>query len=604
MKTKLLTIREYIRRKAFGLNQGAVEVGVSPEVRASETTFVNDPNEIQKLKIEENNVWYAGDSDRLLNFYTRADIIDYNYDPIYNRNKRTLFWANSASENDYKRTHSGQPRNIVDTICAIMSVPHVAAKTQEQTNRLLEILDENNYSELILKESRPYALVEGWGAYKINWNEDVSDTPILLYYRANAVDFIYRNRRLIAIVYQDYYTDEDEKKYVLFETRRLERREVVDDKTGIRAKKICLIIEKELFLYLNEQSNHIKKVPLDTLPELQDTLPCLVVEDCPYFLGAPLIYYKDSTGMSAGRSIFTGKIDLFDDLDLALSQASNAMKRSTPIEYIDAQYLERDPKTGTPKQPKSFDRKYILVASVLTGDGQMGRQPVTVTQPQIDFSQYSAQAIQILIQIVSGILSPATLGIDVAKNQVAEAQREKEKVTIFTRNDLISTEEKVQKKLMIQLLLADQLMHSEKDYNVISRPVNEDDWGISVKYDEFADSSFEAKLETVLTGWQGGLMSDDMAIEYLHKNSPENVKKRELEFIKSQRENEMALAGRGGEGGSDEELAMLGQVLGGDNPEDALRASNDPREAGERNDVPEISDYKDYEQNRDDRIKR
>jgi len=558
---KLITIKEYIRRKAFGLGSGSIETSISPNVRANETTFINDPNEIQRLKLEEYNVWYAGDSAQILNFYTRADFIDFNYDPIYNRNMRNLFWAQSASESDYKRTHSGQPRNMVDTLSGIVGVPHITSVHEEYNERIKKILEENNYNELLSQEARPLTLVEGWGGWKINFNKDISDTPILLYYRANSVDFIKRNGRLIAIVYQDYYTDEDNNKYVLFETRRLERRELVDEKTGIRAKKLCLIIEKELFKYLNEQNDRIQKVSLDCLEELEDTNPCLIIENCPYFLGGPSVYYYDSTELGYGRSIFTGKIDLFDDLDKALSQASNAVTRSTPIEYIDSQYLERDENTGAPKQPKLFDRKYIMISSVLTGDGQMSRQPVTVTQPQINFTEYNTAATEILLQILNGVMSPATIGLDVAKKDNAASQREKEKVTIFTRNGLIAVEKKEQESLMIQLLIADQLLHSDENYNLIHRLENEEDWGISVKYDEFADASFEAKLETVLAGWQGGIMSDDLAIEYLHKDSPQAIKDRELAFIKEMRENDQKLAGRAG----DEELGELGAILGGSN---------------------------------------
>lgn len=593
-KTTLLTIKEYIRRKAFGIGQGSIETGISPNVRANETTFINDPNEIQRLKLEEYNVWYAGDSAGILNFYTRADFIDFNYDPIYNRNMRNLFWAQSASEQDYKRTHSGQPRNLVDTLSGIVGVPHLGGTNVENKERLKVILKENNYDELLSQEARPLTLVEGWGGWKINFNEDISDTPILLYYRANSVDFIYRNRRLVCIVYQDYYTDDDDKKYVLFETRRLERRDIVDENTGIRAKKLCLIIEKELFRFLNEDVDRIEKVSLTTLPELEDTIPCLIIENCPYFLGAPNIYYHDSTELSPGRSIFTGKIDLFDDLDKALSQSSNAMTRSTPIEYIDSQYLERDENTGQPKQPKLFDRKYIMISSVLGGDGQMNRQPITVTQPQIDFNSYNAAAKEILMQILNGILSPATIGLEVAKDQNALAQREKEKVTIFTRNGIIKTEKAIQESIMYQLLIADQLLHSEENYNTIERPENDADWGITVVYDEFAGASFDAKLETVLTGWQGGLLSDEIAIEYLFSDAPEETREKALKFIEDRRKEEQQLAGRGdGESvPTDDELAELGAALGGDNPEnDAVRGTN-VLDAEERNGVPDLASYK------------
>lgn len=224
----------------------------------------------------------------------------------------------------------------------------------------------------------------------------------------------------------------------------------------------------------------------------------------------------------------------------------------------------------------------------------MNRQPIMVTQPQIDFNSYNAAAKEILMQILNGILSPATIGLEVAKDQNAMAQREKEKVTIFTRNGIISMEKEIQTSLMYQLLIADQLLHSEKDYNTIERPENEKDWGVTVVYDEFAGASFDAKLETILTGWQGGLVSDDMAIEYLHSDSPEEVRKRELDFIKERREEDKEIAGRTEDPKavpSDEELAELGAVLGGDNEaNDAVRGTN-PLDVKERNDIPNITDY-------------
>jgi hypothetical protein len=234
-----------------------------------------------------------------------------------------------------------------------------------------------------------------------------------------------------------------------------------------------------------------------------------------------------------------------------------------------------------------------MVSSVLTGDGQMARQPVTVTQPTINFESYSNAAIQTLLQILNGVLSPATIGLDIGKKDNADAQREKEKVTIFTRNGLIAMEEPTQKSLMIQLLIADQLLHSQKEYNTIELPESEDDWGISVKYDEFADASFEAKLETVLTAWQGGIMSDEMAIEYLHRSSPEDIKKRELKFIQEQRQNDAMIAGRDGAVPGDDELAELGAVLGGNenNPHNEQMEDVNIEDVSEDNGVPELGNY-------------
>ena len=239
--------------------------------------------------------------------------------------------------------------------------------------------------------------------------------------------------------------------------------------------------------------------------------------------------FDDNNNDCPGRSIFTGKIDLFDDLDQCLSQSANTVRRSTTIEYFDAMYLEKDENTGLPKMPHSFDRKYVSYKGARTGEGLIqGTGPVTATQPKLDFAQYSTEATNILLQIIAGIMSPATLGIDIAKKDNAEAQREKEKVTIFTRNTVMAEEGKTIKTIANDLLCADELMHKGN--------ITNHNYDVYVQYDEFADASFEKKLETVLMGWREGMISDRMAVDYLYGNTlTKDVKDREVKFMENQR---------------------------------------------------------------------
>lgn len=544
-----ITVKEYVRRKALGL-LGLIDSSIDPRVREERLTFVNDINEVLKDKLTEYNVWYAGDADELLNFYTRANMIDYNTDPLYNRNKKSYFWAVSSTENDIKRTHSGQPRNIVDTLVDIIGLPSIFIgddKLEKIDKRLKDILEENNFDRLLLQKARPLTFVEGWGAWKINWDTSLSDNPVLLYYRADAVDFIFRNdKQLVAIIYKDYYQDEKGRNYVLFETRRIEKKEVKDDVTGIKSTVPCLLIEKELF-QITGQSEVLKKMELKDLPQLKDTKESIIVTNFNSFLGAPSIIYEDNHDDVYGRSIFTGKIDLFDDLDQCYSQAANTVRRSTSIEYFNTQYLEKNDE-GMPVMPHAFDRKYIAYKGGRTGDGTFDNNgPVQVVQPRLDFTSYSVEEQNILINILSGIMSPATLGIDVAKKDNAAAQREKEKVTIFTRNTVIYEETKIFKRLANDLLVAWELMHTGQ--------VTCKKYDISVQYEEFADASFENKLETVLAGWQAGIMSDETALKYLHGDRlSEEMFKKELEWVQAQREKS--------EGGG-----MMDSLLGS-NPED------------------------------------
>lgn len=588
MFNKSVTVKEYIRRKALGL-LGLIDSNIDPRTRDERLTFVNNINEIQRNKIKEYNIWYTGDADELLNFYTRASSIDYNTDPLYNRNKKSYFWSVSATETDVKRSHSGQPRNIVDTLVNIIGTPHIGVGAPDSVlevldERLQEILEDNNFSYLLMQQARPMTFVEGWGAWKINWDKDFRDTPILLYYRAESVDFIYRSGQLIAIIYKDYYQDEKGKNYILFETRRLEKREV-ETEIHTKVRVPCLIIEKELFR-INGDSEVLTPVELHSLPQLRDVQKAIIIENFNHFLGCPCIYYADNTDDCYGRSIFTGKLDLFDDLDQAHSQAANTVRRSTVHEYFNTQYLEKDEHTGMPVMPKDFDRKYIMFRGIKGGDGTLGSsQPVQVTQPQLDYNSYMSMIQSILVNCISGIMSPATLGIDIAKKDNAEAEREKEKVTIFTRNVVMGEEGRNLKILMNDLLCADEFMHKGvltcKKYDVY------------VKYDEFADASFEAKMETVLAGWQAGVMSDELAVEYLHKDSSSEIKKRELKFMKEQRQkNEqqdpMGGLGGGAEGLNPEDMGDFGS-LGAENDFNTEHSKPDISKTKDKMGVPDLS---------------
>ena len=123
-----ITVQEYIKKKALGI-LGLIETPIDPRVREERLTFVNNINEDIENKLHEYNVWYTGDAEEILNYYSRAQVLDFNYDPIYTRNKKSYFWCVSAVEQDIKRTHSGQPRNIVDTLVNIVGVPRIGVGT-------------------------------------------------------------------------------------------------------------------------------------------------------------------------------------------------------------------------------------------------------------------------------------------------------------------------------------------------------------------------------------------------------------------------------------------------------------------------------------------
>lgn len=532
-KKTTYTLREWMRNKVFGIN-GLMDSTINPEL--AEDVYVNDLYSIEENKFEEYNLWYSASGDRLLSYYTYENNVEYNTEPYYYRNKQSFFWAISSTEGDIKRTHSGQPRNIIDTLVNIVGIPQITLGEEKLNKLLKEIFYENKFSTMFLQRQLPLTLVLGRGCYKINWDLSISDHPIILYYRADACEFILQANRVRAIIFKDYYYDEKGQKYLLMETRR----QSLDNVDGVMLP--CLHIEKDLFVYGAGQS--MQAIPLNRLPQLKDIKEHIVVKNYRGFLAVPCIIYENSDREGAGRSIFEGKIELFDDLDQCLSQSSNTVRRSTVREYFNSNYLEHDSETGLPIQPKAYDRKYTLYAGGRDAQGGTGiTEPVQVTQPAVNFQQYDAEAISILLQMISGIMSPATIGIDIAKKDNAEAQREKEKVTIFTRNTIILEETEICKKLANEVLCANELMHGGN--------ITVHDYDVSVKFDEFADASFEAKLETLMAAFNGDVMTPEMFVNRLYGDTiSEAEKKAQIEYIK-ERQNLMAgLSGMmGGFGG-------------------------------------------------------
>ena len=500
---------DWIKKVTFG-KVGAIKTG---EAKDDREILVGDKEKALRVEVKAYNEWYTGDSDELGNFYTSEGIMQYNIEPFYGRNKRSYFWYISSSESDVKKTHSGLPRAIVDTLSNIVGFPVI--KCNKEWQEILDkIMDDNNLEKIVTKEQVPLTYVEGWGAFKITWDMEISQYPIVVYYKANEVDYIKKAGRVIGLIYKDYYND-GRKRYLITETR------VVKNKD--------LHIDKAIFEVT--ATEELKELKFEDVEVFKNTVTHHELKGVNCLLGGASVFYEDTNRDLYGRSIYKGKLDLFDDLDQALSQASNSVRRSTPQEYINTDYLERDMKTGLPRMPKVYDRKYVGYKGGVNSDGSIGGgTPVMVTQPNIDFSKYSNEAISIVVMILQGIMSPATLGIDVAKKDNAEAQREKEKVTIFTRKDTIKAETRVLKSLITQLLIAYQIIENQDD----ETPVKTIDFGVSIKFDEFADDSFENKVKVLGDAYASDVISDKMYVQKLYGDSlSDEDLEYELNYIKS-----------------------------------------------------------------------
>lgn len=474
-------------------------------------TFICDEDNIREQKLKAYKVWLVGDGDELLNFYTGQELYGNYSEPMYNRNLRNYFWAMSSDEGNIKRVHSGVPNAIVTTLVNAIGVPTTDIDDKVYQERLEKIKNTNDFECLLTQQQMPLTLAEGWGAFKINFNKELSDTVLIQYYEAEDVEFVYKQGILIGIIYKDYYHYKN-KNYVLFETRRIQEGNS--------------LIEFELFRL--DKNNEVAPVELSVIPELEN-LQTISIPNFKKILGVPSKFFYDAMNKNYGKSIFAGKLDLFDDLDQILSQDSQTVRVSTPVEYYPVDVLERT-KDGKPIMPKVYNRQFLEKQVAPNGDGVVDGT-IQTTQPQLNFEQYSANAKAKLDFILTGLLSPATMGIDIAKKDNADAQREKEKVTIMTRNNIIDRQTKIVKELLSLCLTIQEYLDTGT--------ITIQDYDISVKFNEFANPSFENELQVLGPAWVNGEISTRQYVELLwgDKLSKED-KEVEIAWLDSNKEKD------------------------------------------------------------------
>lgn len=474
-----MDVSEFLKQKVYA-KVGLIQIANPSNERL---TYINDEENIRISNIRANKCWYLGNGDELLNLYTNQQIYGWAKNPIYNRNKRQYFWSRSVAEM-VKRVHSGIPRMIGDTLTGIVGYPDIDAGD----DRLDKILEVNDFEFMLCQNIRPMTLVEGDGAVKININPKLCKYPLIEYYGAEDWMPIYKSNILIGMAFLSYYKDSDDKDYLLAETRSLTARG----------------LEVEYDLFKAGKDGNIFSCSLDTLPELAG-LENQLIPGIRCLFAVPNKYYFDPLHKHRGKSIYDGKLDLFDFMDEILTQSGQTNRVSTPVEYYPTDLLGRTNK-GVPVLPSLYNRQYVKVEGTLDGDGNVNNE-IKTTQPDLNFDKYGQLFNDVLGVALIGVLSPATLGIDIAKKDNAEAQREKEKQSIFTRQLICENETKMVKKLCTMLLMA-------QDY-IDNGGFKDAEYDISIKYDEFANPSWESQLQVLGSAWSNGELSTERYVNLL-----------------------------------------------------------------------------------------
>jgi len=442
-----------------------------------------------EVNVFRNQLWYRGDPSELHQFYTSLDDLMGN----------TCFWsATSSTGINFRKIHSGLPALIVDVLVNIVvnDLNKITINNTEKQKRWDLIAKDNDFED-ILKSAIRQALVEGDGSFKISADPEISEFPIIEFYAGPRVQYESKRDRVQAVNFiTETLNDKTSQRFTLQERY---------SKEGI-----------EYTLY-NSQGNEIETT---TLPEYADLVDLKNTND--FLMAVPLLFEKSPKFDNRGKSLFDSKTHSFDGLDECISQWIEALRDGRTTKYIPETLLPKNMSNGETLRPNSFDNRYISTKADLAEDA---KNKIDVTSGEIPHEALVSAYVTLLDLCLQGLVSPSTLGIDVKKIDNADAQREKEKTTLYTRSKIIERLEKVIPLLVETVLKVDDMLNE----------TTPGEYEVKIEFGEYANPSFEAQVETLSKAKVGGIMSVEKIVDELWGDTlDEDEKAKEVERLKSE----------------------------------------------------------------------
>ena len=151
---------------------------------------------------------------------------------------------------------------------------------------------------------------------------------------------------------------------------------------------------------------------------------------------------------------------------------------------------------------------------------------IDTVQPEIRYDAFVESYAATLNMCLQGIVSPATLGIDVGKMSSAEAQREKKDITGMTRNAITDALEKVLPQVVCSMLMTYDLMHSNQAGAYEPK----------VTFGEYGAPDFDSRVQTIASAATASVMSVEAQVDELWGASKDDDWKRaEVQRILTER---------------------------------------------------------------------
>ena len=432
-----------------------------------------------------NKIWYRGDSYELSQLYRQLDDNQYG------------FWGSVPTTGiEIRKIHTGLPKTMVNILSGVVAddmqdvqFVHIA------DDELWKDISKENTFDTLVKSAISKVLYTGDGAFKISIDTDVSQLPIVEFYEADRIQLERKRGRITEIIFKTSYT-KDTHSYILYEHYG------------------------KGYIHYELKNAYDKPVELDTIPQTAGLTD--VSWDEKFMMAEYVSFYSSDKFEGRGQSVFDAKRDNFDAVDEAWSQWIDALRAGRTKVYIPENLIPRNPNTGELMKPNSFDNRFIKLSPSLA-ENDSGK--ISTENAPIQHESYLVTYITALDLCLQGLISPSTLGIDTKKLDNAEAQREKEKATLYTRQTIVTELQRVLPALIQDIFYAYQTLN-----NLPAKEIECD-----VTFGEYANPSFESQVETVGKAKAQGIMSIEASIDELYGDSRDDEwKKEEVARLKAE----------------------------------------------------------------------
>ncbi len=431
-------------------------------------------------------LWYRGDADELQQFYrfARADGAC-----------ASRFWAAAPIGQTVRKIHSGLPAKMVDTLAGIVLSDYDGADftNKDHADRWEQLQKAVSFSN-VLNTAVKETLITGDGAFKVSWDVHKLPHPVLEFYAADHVEYRYCRGALVGIA---FFTDYVGARGELYQLEELYER-------------------GKISYQLYDGSG--KLADMDKVPQLADLQEVKLPQGM--MAAVPMQFFGNSRWPQRGGSIFAGKTDVFDAHDEVVSQWMDAIRCGRVQKYIPEEMIPRDPRTGKLMPVDSFGSNFVQIRGNSSEDHP---SKIDTIQPDIRYEAFVQTYSSTLDMCLQGILSPATLGINISAVASGASQRERKDITGFTRNVITGELETILPAVISLLLQVDDWIHS--------CPIGK--YHPDVSFGEYAAPDFGARVSTIQSAAGSGIMSIEAQVEELWGGSKDDEwKAKEVRRIK------------------------------------------------------------------------